>query len=486
VKTKASNKPTTRIPAGSDVEERCALAQQLTRVGNYEGAREAFGTFWSGIGQQPHTDGLEAPQKAELLLRVGALSAWMGSASQVAGAQEFAKDLISESIRAFEAIGNQEKIAEAQSDLALCYWREGAMDEARVYFRDALSRAEEPSNKLRILTRSTTVEYSSGRFEEALSLLNEAAPLLDEADDAALGCYYLQRALVFERLGGAANLDRALIDSAAASVHLERANHRRYYARVQNNMGLIFRTLGRHEEALDHLERARRTFFELDDKGTVAQVNETRARVFIEQGLYSEAEKAASSAVLTHEQGDEKALLAEALEAQGIAHARLGRNHSALEILTRAAELAQEAGDPEFAGRIFLTILEELGSSLEPGERARFYGQADGLLGDQLSSETTLRLRACARLMLSRGESTDAVQGSFQEEVLRCERSLLKSALDKTNGRVTRAARLLGLSHQGLCYIINNRHKELLEVRAPIKARRKSPRKPRKSRRQSS
>jgi hypothetical protein len=39
---------------------------------------------------------------------------------------------------------------------------------------------------------------------------------------------------------------------------------------------------------------------------------------------------------------------------------------------------------------------------------------------------------------------------------------------------VTRAARNLGLTHQGLCYIINHRHQELLTARTPVRVRRRS------------
>ena len=42
-----------------------------------------------------------------------------------------------------------------------------------------------------------------------------------------------------------------------------------------------------------------------------------------------------------------------------------------------------------------------------------------------------------------------------------------------STGSVTRAARTLGLTHQGLCYIINHRHQSLLSARAPIRVRRK-------------
>src|ERR1700730_13012851 len=205
METTILTKSTGPIRVDGDVAERCAAATTVMSAGNDEAGSEALGELWSGIGNHPNVQGLPENERAEVLLRVGALSGWLGSSSQAPGAQGFDKDLISESIRAFEVLGDQEKIAEAQSDLALCYWREGAMDEARVWFREALSKATDPANRLRVLARSTTVEYSSNRFNDALALLDQATPLLDHVDDAPRGCYHMQRALVFERLGGTEN-----------------------------------------------------------------------------------------------------------------------------------------------------------------------------------------------------------------------------------------------------------------------------------------
>ena len=457
---------------------KCRAAKKLMSAGDYEAAREALAGVWSRIGERPRTEGLAPKDQAEVLLRAGALSGWLGSSGQIPGAQGFAKDLISESIRAFEALGDQEKIAEAQSDLALCYWREGAMDEARVWFREALSKASDPANTLRILARSTTVEFSSNRFDEALALLDQASPLLDLVDDeAALGCYHMQRAIVLKRLGGTENLDRALIENAAASVHFEKVDHQRYFARVQNNMGIIFLQLRRYDQALEHLERARHTFVELGDVGTAAQVNETRARVFIAQQSYVDAEKIAFAAVSELEKGDEQSLLAEALETQAVALARMGRYQSALGILKRAAHVAETAGDTQLSGKVFLTILEEIKSFLSPGEITEIYKEADDRLPDLLDPATNSRLRACARLSTANAAAAKAENpkaGSFEQEVHKRESDLIGAALAEAGGSVTRAARLLGLTHQGLCYIINHRHKDLLGARAPIRVRRKS------------
>jgi tetratricopeptide (TPR) repeat protein len=471
--------PGIETQAGSSTPAKIRLVAELQNRGEYEAACQALGGFWRGIGKRPEVGGLPAAEQAEVLLRVGTLSGWLGSSGQVPGAQEFAKDLISESLRAFENLGDADKVAEAQGDLGICYWREGGLDEARVWFQEALARAIDPALQQRLLVNATTVEVSSSQFNTALSLLEEAAPLLDLIDDpAAVGRFHMQKAIVLRNLGGSENIDRALIENTAASINFEQANHRRYFARVENNIGFIFLELGRYEEALHHLDRALSTLIEIDDVGTAAQVNETRARVFLAQGQYVQAEKIAFKAASTFESGGEASFLAEALEAQGIALARMGRHKTALGILKRSAHIADRAGNPQMSAKIFLTILEEVSSLLSPNEIRNMYQEADQRLGEPLSVEISSRLRACARLLTSNTVSTatanPTIRGSFEQEVHRRESELIKTALDEANGSVTRAARLLGLTHQGLCYIINHRHKQLLGARAPIRIRRKS------------
>jgi transcriptional regulator with GAF, ATPase, and Fis domain len=61
------------------------------------------------------------------------------------------------------------------------------------------------------------------------------------------------------------------------------------------------------------------------------------------------------------------------------------------------------------------------------------------------------------------------------KEKLKHERELIRQALAKGDGRLTRAASLLGMTYQGLAYIIEKRHPDLLKDRTPI--RRRSPKK---------
>ena len=91
-------KPTERRQARDWLVGRaCKDAHKLERAGDYEGARSALQVTWCGkIGARPRLIELSVDTRAELLWRVGSLSGWLGSANQIPGAQEFARDLLTE------------------------------------------------------------------------------------------------------------------------------------------------------------------------------------------------------------------------------------------------------------------------------------------------------------------------------------------------------------------------------------------------------
>ena len=111
------------------------------------GGAQLLHGFWQRIGERPETHGLDDAARAEVLLRSGTLTGWIGSAQQIPGAQETAKDLISESAGLFEKLGLDDRVAEARIDLGICYWREGALDEARVTLQEVLDAAGRSRNR---------------------------------------------------------------------------------------------------------------------------------------------------------------------------------------------------------------------------------------------------------------------------------------------------------------------------------------------------
>lgn len=500
----------------SSISERaqllCARAKECEEAGEFEEARGVLSEFWQRIGEEPRLEGLDEQTRGHVLLRTGTLSGWIGSVRQIPGAQEVAKDLITRSATVFESLGLNERVAETRVELAICYWRGGAIDEARITLEAVLEQLEqlqlhESEQRLRALLNLALVEAVSNQ-EHALRIHTEAAPLFERSSNHALrGKFHLEFASLLNRIGLANPkgdyIDRALVEYAAASFHCEQAGQKRVLAIVENNLGFLFAHLGRFDSAHEHLDRARALMTALKEKGLIAQVDDTRARAFIAQGQFSKAEKLARASVQALAEGDALSLLAEALTTHGTALARLGNFSKARVTLETAIRTAHNAGDAGSEGVAALSLAEELANHLPYTELLAYYRMAEAELVNSHNQEIQNRLGKCARLLLTTQSLPDSkdvsrvasrsigtsdshlaseqpeaptlsLEAPLDEQVLRYEAELIKRALESAEGSVTRAARLLGVTHQGLAFILNGRQRELLPSRKPVKPRRRS------------
>jgi tetratricopeptide (TPR) repeat protein len=352
-------------------------------AGQYEAAQEALGAHWRGVGVRPHVEGLAEATAAEVLLQAGALSGWLG-----AGGQASAKDLISESAGLFERLGEVNRAAAARVELAVCYWREGSYGEARVLLEEAASRISGDAElKGKAVLRLVIVETSAGRYSDALRLLTDSTPLFQESTSHALtGSFHNELAIVLQLLGKAEQredyTDRAILEYTAAAYHFAQARHLRYVARIENNLAFLLYKLGRHTDAHARLDYAQSIFTKLRDAASLAQVDETRARVLVAEGKYRVAGRTLAGAIQTFERGGDSALLADALTVQGVVLARLKEHDASAAVLLRAADMAEGLGAHASAGLAVLTFIEEHGTrrAVTPAELYEAYQRADGLL----------------------------------------------------------------------------------------------------------
>lgn len=421
----------------------CELARDFENRGEYEEAQELLSGLWPRIGERPNLGGLERSTAAEVLLRVGVLTGIIGSSSQIKDAQETAKNLISESLTIFQSQRSKEKVTEAQIELALCYWRTGEYNEASDLLKDALSQLSSTAPELRAkaVLRSAIVDEHAGRLTEALRFLTDNATVFEKINsDMLKGCYHQTVGDVLKDLWASDRpgdyLDRALVEYAAASYHFDQAEHRRYRANVENNLGFLYLKINFFKEAHEHLGRARRIFTSLKDRGAVAQVDETRARAFLQEGRNTEAERAAHSSVRTLEKSDMQAPLAESLTTHGRALARLENYGMALSTFRRAIDLSQKIGCLNHAADAALAVFQEMGE----------------------------RLAAI--------EGRNMIAGrNLKEEIRSLEHDLIKHSLETNKGSVTRATRALGISYQELSYMLTTRHTDLIHLRTPPRRR---------------
>jgi transcriptional regulator with GAF, ATPase, and Fis domain len=128
--------------------------------------------------------------------------------------------------------------------------------------------------------------------------------------------------------------------------------------------------------------------------------------------------------------------------------------------------VAAAAGDSHLAAVAQLRLIEEIGDVLSRAELLASYRRADQHTGDRASQSELEALRLCRRIVLDKLEKLHSVEeeligGTLEEEVNHFEARLIARALEQENGSVTRAARALGLSHQGLSKILDGRQSTL-------------------------
>lgn len=460
----------------------CHVASEFSHTGQYESAREVLADLWRGVGKRPDVEGLKPYAAAEVLLQCGVLSGWLGSAQHLSGAQERAKDLLSESLRLFQSQGLSPKVSEAQFELGMCYFRLGAYDEARVVLDEALGglEADEIHLRAKILIRHTLIEIWTGRYHDAWDILEKAREFFEASGDALKGRWHGQKGLVLQRLAltekRADYADRAIVEFTAAIFHYEQAGHERYCGNNHNDLAMLLYQIGRYGEAHDNLDRAQEIFKRYEDAGSLAQVNDTRARVYVAEGRYEEADWIIAKVIEAFEQGGDYGLLADALTLQGFVWARLGAHTSSIQILNRAIGVAQDSGSFSNAALAALTLIEEHEARLSGSKLYRAYRHADELLKETQDIEHITRLRTCARVVSKRllGAELSDKEFLLPDVVQAYEAHFITEALEEEHGSVSRAARRLGVSHQALSHALSTRHRQLLNLRSPVKARRRS------------
>lgn len=448
----------------------CSKTSELIYAGQYEAARDELGDLWAGIGKRPHLN-FNPQLNAELLLQCGTLSGWLGSAGQL-DVQERVKDLLTEALHIFQTLDLKAKVSETQCELALCYFRRGAYDDVQVVLDEAIKGAEDAELQLKILIRQATIEMWLGKYHEAWQMLDKARPAFDDSSHALKGRWHGQMALILRKLATAEGrgdyADRAIIEFTAAIYHYEEARHERYCAINLNNLAMLLYQVERYNEAHEYLNRAYTFLERLKDVGLLAQVEETRARVYVAEQHYHAARRVIIGVVETFERGGESALLADALIIKGTVQARLGDSEESIRTFRHAIRTARDAGALSNVGRAAVALIEEHSKRLSDAELYRLYQHADQFLAATQDAEDIARLRACARIVVRKlyGSELDEYF-TLPETVLEYEARFIELALMEEGGSITRAALRLGISHQTLSFMLKSRHKNLRSKRTP-------------------
>jgi tetratricopeptide (TPR) repeat protein len=372
---------------------RCKIALEKRDNGDAKGALEIMRPLWRGVGTRPVTQALQPETAADVLFCIGVLTGWIGNSNQIKDAQEIARDLISESITYYQSNGPQSKAAEARSELAYCYWREGQVNEARIMLHEALERLPPQLGlkRARALLRLVDVEHSAARHYDALKILTDNSDLFASVTHPAVkGSYHNELAITWGTMGTAEKrpdyFQHALIEYKAAARQFKLAKNHIYCASVKNNEARVLTKLGKFKEAHRLSDQARKVTVRLKQRTLTAQFDSTRAEILIAEGKFKAAEAVAQRAASALEKVGHRCWLADVLILQAIALARLGKSERSKVILQRAIVVAHEADALNKAGLAALTMIEEV-ETLTPATLQAAYQQAREWLKDSQSRE---------------------------------------------------------------------------------------------------
>lgn len=308
------------------------------------------------MGRRPAVDGVDDETGAELLLRAGALTGYLGSAAQAPGTQEAALDLLTESHTIFSSLRQTERVAETRIELSTCYFRKGAFDAARAMLDSAVELLGDGDDYLRALAalRRAIVEISDKRYEVALKVITDAKDLIHRCEsDALRGRYHNEYGalLFFLSENGAAHFGEALGEWLAGRHFFYRAGHLRYCASAESNVALALVRLGRLRQAARYVKSARRLALCVNDGRVLAGIDDTHSQLLAEQDKLVEAESLSRARLGELAEADHGALYAENLITHATLLARLGRVVEAETEFALAVEVAEAAGDSSGAGR---------------------------------------------------------------------------------------------------------------------------------------
>jgi tetratricopeptide (TPR) repeat protein len=243
---------------------------------------------------------------------------------------ERAKDLLSEASRLL--IGDLAD--KARIWLAMCYWDTGERSEARTILESV--KPKEATTTFILGLNKSIVESDSPDL--AMFLLKEVGHLFDSVNELLRGKFLNQRGFLLRRLNES---DRAIIAYEEARYWLEQVHDPTYLANVVNNLAGIYSDLAEFEKAHQAVDQSIEFYKQSGHRQFLGQAYDQKARIFLAQKKYEDAQAVAPKAVMVLEGREHKEMLARALITEALSLSGTGQYIEAFIRLDRADHLGR-------------------------------------------------------------------------------------------------------------------------------------------------
>lgn len=404
----------------SDVLRLIETAKQAELCRDLESLRKNLLTVWSEDETEPNFDEFELPIKAELLRLYGFYLTFHGRARNLKDLQLKAKDVLTRAIDIFDSENLDVKSAESKIILAFCYWNRG-----EVYEADALLSLVEndfAGNKIHPVYLQLQINRMMlfcwrEKFDDAAKIVQELSPLMKFCTDRRLTLmFHFETAILHHRR---LKYNDSIFHFNESVFLAKRAENLHLLALTYNNLSLLYLDMRQFQEAHNYSNQSLEILNEINHSGWLAHVLDSKALIYLTEKKPEKALNVIESALTYFLKGEDFTGLTEAFWTKVKCLLRLERTADALMLF---AELQQ-------------TAICNIGE-----KTARRYAER---LADEIYLLQNLPL---------------------PDEVAGFKKSRIRSALVKSNGKISKAAKILQLkNHQTLSDILKNQFPDLCE-----------------------
>lgn len=343
--------------------------------------------------------------------------------------------------RSVQSVEDRDRVQLETKELAKGSWRQGQYSNAMILLDSVLAQEMSPHVAAECWITYATFRSDNAYFDAALSALKVAAPFLDDVSDYVRGTFFNERARAHKGLG---EYDDAATDYAGALASFEIAGNVPYQAAVCNNVAGLHLIQKQYDDAHVQIKRA----IDLCVKSGsdyLSQALDTQASIYLAENRFTDALASIDQAI--SKVGEHQTWLSSFLVTRGKIKARID-NLTAKNDFDRAIQEAKEAEWNSGIATACCALIQNLTLPIE--DLINYYHEAE--------SHDSKDLAACARVIMD-----GLPRGSIED----MEVDMVRRALIKTQGSITRAAELVGLTHKGVDYVINRHPEKLLHLRTP-------------------
>jgi tetratricopeptide (TPR) repeat protein len=391
--------------------------------------RRILNAVWENLDDEPALGGLDTLLQAEILRLCGFFLSYYGHSRNLKNYQERGKNFLTKAIEMFDCEHLPHKSAEAKVMLATCYWYESAIDESELILAE--TEKEYADNRLhpvylQICVNRMLTHYWKGEYNQVLAMIEQISIPIELCKDVRLKTlFHTQAGITYQLLQ---QPEKAIFHTSEAIKNAQRNGNIRYTASCLNNLGNVYKDIGRFDEAHQSIDRAYKTYIELEEIGWAANVLDTKAQVYLAENKLASALTKINEALAILRRGEDFAGLIEALFTKCKILLKLENISESVSLLMELTELAKMRIG-EFAAKKYT---DEFAKLIYPLNNT-----------------------------------------SYPNEVRSFKTHLLRQHLIDAEKQITKAAESLGVSHQNLSDILNNQFPELyIELGIQRRARR--------------